>query len=188
MASDTAYIREDFVPAKPAPGRTGGPILWLRRNLFNTPSDSILTILGMIFLLWAVPPIYNFLIGHAVMPGGTVEECRVEGAGACWAYIYARFNFFIYGFYPIDQYFRPNIVFILGAALILPLLIPTAPFKRINALLFFVVYPIVTYYLLTGGVFGLSYVPTGQWGGLLVTLIISLVGIICSIPLGILLA
>ena len=135
-----------------------------------------------------MPPIYNFLVGHAVFPGGTVEECRVEGAGACWAYISARFNFFIYGFYPIDQYWRPNIVFALGAALILPLLIPSAPFKRVNAVLFFAVFPVVSYYLLTGGVFGLSYVPTGQWGGLLVTLIISLVGIICSIPLGILLA
>ncbi len=93
MTSDTAYIRDAFVPAKPAPGRTGGPILWLRHNLFATPSDAILTILGAIFLLWAIPPIYNFIIGHAVFPGGTVEDCRVEGAGACWAYIAARFNF-----------------------------------------------------------------------------------------------
>src|SRR5690606_23959358 len=62
------------------------------------------------------------------------------------------------------------------------------PFKRTNAILFFAVYPVVTYYLLNGGVFGLRPVPTEQWGGLLVTLIISLVGIICSIPLGILLA
>jgi general L-amino acid transport system permease protein len=188
MTTDTAYIRSEFVPAKPAPGRTGGPILWLRNNLFATPSDTILSILVLVFLLWAVPPVYNFIVGQAVFPGGTVEDCRVEGAGACWAYIHARFSFFIYGFYPIDQYWRPNTVFILGAALILPLLIPSAPFKRTNAVLFFLVFPIVSFYLLNGGVFGMSYVPTGQWGGLLVTLIISLVGIICSIPLGILLA
>jgi general L-amino acid transport system permease protein len=188
MTTDTAYIRSEFVPAKPAPGRTGGPILWLRNNLFATPSDTILSILVLVFLFWAVPPVYNFIVGQAVFPGGTVEDCRVEGAGACWAYIHARFSFFIYGFYPIDQYWRPNTVFILGAALILPLLIPSAPFKRTNAVLFFLVFPIVSFYLLNGGVFGMSYVPTGQWGGLLVTLIISLVGIICSIPLGILLA
>src|SRR5690606_31158920 len=132
--------------------------------------------------------LYNFIVGHAVFPGGTVEECRAEGAGACWAYIAARFNFFIYGFYPIDQYWRPNIVFALGAALILPLLVPSAPFKRINAALFFVIFPVVSFYLLNGGVFGLRQVPTEQWGGLMVTLIIALVGIICSIPLGILLA
>jgi general L-amino acid transport system permease protein len=141
-----------------------------------------------LFLLWAVPPIFNFLLGDAVFPGGTVEDCRVEGAGACWAYIHARFNFFIYGFYPIDQYWRPNIVFALGTALIIPLLIPSAPLKRTNAVLFFIVFPVISYYLLAGGVLGLRPVPTEQWGGLLVTLIISLVGIFCSIPIGILLA
>nr|WP_284392850.1 amino acid ABC transporter permease [Devosia yakushimensis] len=185
---DHVFIRQEMVEARQPPRGTDGPIAWLRRSLFASPSDALLTILGLLFLLWAIPPIYNFLIGHAVMPGGTVEECRAEGAGACWAYIYARFNFFIYGFYPIDQYWRPNIVFIMGAALIIPLLIPSAPFKRINALLFFVVFPVVTFYLLNGGVFGMRHVPTEQWGGLLVTLIISLVGIICSIPIGILLA
>jgi general L-amino acid transport system permease protein len=188
MTMDLAYVRDDFAPARPAPGRTGGPILWAQKNLFSTPTDTLFTVFGMLFLFWAVPPIYNFLIGHAVMPGGTVLDCRVEGAGACWAYIYARFNFFIYGFYPMQEYWRPNIVFLLLAALITPLLIPSAPFKRVNALLFFVVFPVVSFYLLSGGVFGLRYVPTEQWGGLMVTLIISLVGIICSIPIGILLA
>lgn len=188
MTMDIGYVRTDFVPAKPAPGRTGGPILWAQKNLFSTPTNALFTVFGILFLLWAVPPLYNFIIGHAVMPGGTVEECRAEGAGACWAYIYARFNFFIYGFYPIEEYWRPNIVFVMLAALIIPLLMPTAPFKRTNALLFFVVFPVVSFYLLSGGVFGMRYVPTEQWGGLMVTLIISLVGIICSIPLGILLA
>ena len=188
MTTSTSFVRDDFVDSRPAPGRTGGPLTWMRTNLFATPSDALLTILGMVFLLWAVPPVYNFIIGHAVMPGGTVQDCRAEGAGACWAYIYARFNFFIYGFYPMDQYWRPNIVFFLLAALIIPLAIPSVPFKRLNAVLFFVVFPVVTFYLLNGGVFGLEQVPTEQWGGLMVTLIISLVGIICSIPLGILLA
>ncbi len=188
MAKDALYVRDEFVDARPAPGRTGGLLLWVRQNLFATPVDTMFTLGGLLFLLWAVPPIFNFLLGDAVFPGGTVEDCRVEGAGACWAYIYARFNFFIYGFYPIDQYWRPNIVFALGAALIMPLLIPSAPFKRINAVLFFVVFPVISFYLLSGGVFGLQPVPTEQWGGLLVTLIISLVGIFCSIPIGILLA
>ena len=188
MAKDLLYVRDEFVEARPAPGSTGGLLLWLRQNLFATPTDTLFTIGGLLFLLWAVPPIFNFLLGDAVFPGGTVEDCRAEGAGACWAYIYARFNFFIYGFYPIDQYWRPNIVFALGAALIIPLLIPSAPFKRLNALLFFIAFPVISFYLLNGGVFGLRPVPTEQWGGLLVTLIISLVGIICSIPLGILLA
>jgi len=116
------------------------------------------------------------------------------------------------------EYWRPNIVFALLAALIIPLLAPRVPFKRTNAVLFFVVFPIVSFILLNGldirvtedsPLFGLlsgmgllstrfglpegtwlfmQYVPTEQWGGLLVTLIISVVGISLSLPMGILLA
>ena len=188
MSMSTLYVRDEFVAAKPPPGRIGGPLLWLRKNLFATPADTLFTVVGLIFLIWAIPPVYNYVLGHAVFPGGTVEDCRVEGAGACWAYIHARFNFFIYGFYPMEEYWRPNLVFLMLAVLILPLLAPSLPFKRINALLFFVVFPIVSFYLLSGGVLGMPKVPTEQWGGLMVTLIISLVGIIGSMPLGILLA
>jgi general L-amino acid transport system permease protein len=182
------YVRTEMVPAQRAPGSNTGPLVWLQRNLFASPSDALLTILGAAFLLWVIPPLYNFLIGNAVFNAASGEACRFESVGACWAYIGARINFFIYGFYPIPEYWRPNLVFALGTALLIPLLVPRIPFKRLNALLFFFVFPVVVYFLLNGGVFGLRPVPTEQWGGLLVTLIISLVGIICSIPLGILLA
>jgi general L-amino acid transport system permease protein len=186
--TDIGFVRADMVSAKPAPVRTSGVGAWIRKNLFATPTDGVLSVLGLVFLLWIVPPLYNFFIGHAVPPGGTVEQCRMETAGACWAYISSEMEFFIYGFYDIPEQWRPNIVFALGAALLVPLLIPKAPFKRINAVLFLVVFPIVSYYLLAGGVFGLRPMPTEKWGGLLVTLIISVVGITCSFPLGIILA
>lgn len=186
--SDIAFVRTEIASPQPAPGGTSGLLERIRRSLFSSVPDTILTLLGIAFLLWAVPPVYGFLIGNAVPPGGTVEQCRVENAGACWAYVADRASFFIYGFYPLDQLWRPNVVFALGAALLIPLLWPRVPFKRVNALLFFVVFPVVTYILLAGGSFGLSTVATERWGGLLVTLMISLVGIICSIPLGILLA
>ncbi|MBK8082997.1 MAG: amino acid ABC transporter permease [Devosia sp.] len=183
-----SYVRTEIQQAQPAPQRASGIALWLRRNLFSTPTDTVLTLLGIAFLLWAVPPLFGFLFGNAVFPGGTVEQCRDPGAGACWAYIGDRVNFFIYGFYPIDQYWRPNLVFALAALLLVPLAIPKVPFKVINAILFLVVLPVVTYVLLAGGSFGLRPVPTEQWGGLLVTLIISSVAIIGSLPLGVLLA
>jgi general L-amino acid transport system permease protein len=54
--------------------------------------------------------------------------------------------------------------------------------------LFFVVLPVLAIILLSGGRFGLVKVDTDQWGGLLVSLTLSLVGIVVSLPLGILLA
>jgi general L-amino acid transport system permease protein len=186
--TDIGFVRSDIVEARPAPVRTSGAVAWIKKNLFATPLDSVLTVLGLAFLLWVVPPMYGFFIGNAVPPGGTVEQCRLETAGACWAYIAAEMNFFIYGFYPATEFWRPNLVFALGALLLTPLLIPKVPYKRINAVLLLLVYPVVSYILLAGGMFGLRVVPTEQWGGLLVTLIISVVGITLSFPLGIVLA
>ncbi|TIN13843.1 MAG: amino acid ABC transporter permease, partial [Mesorhizobium sp.] len=48
--------------------------------------------------------------------------------------------------------------------------------------------PIFAFILLVGGVFGLPHVETPLWGGLLVTLTLSFVGIAVSLPLGIVLA
>jgi general L-amino acid transport system permease protein len=218
MSAGAVYVRTDMIAAQPAPNRSSGTWAWMRKNLFATPGDTVLTLLGVLFLFWAVPPVFNFFIGHAVFPGGTVEDCRAATDGACWAYIGSEIEFFIYGFYPMSEYWRPNIVFFLLAALIIPLLTPKVPFKRTNAVLFFVVFPIFSYFLLSGldirvsqdsPMFGflnslgllstrfgipegtllfMPYVPTEQWGGLLVTLIISVVGISLSLPLGILLA
>lgn len=186
--TDIGYVRQNLVDARPAPTRTSGIGVWMRKNLFSTPLDTLLTVLGVLFLLWVLPPLYFYVFGNAVGPNGTVEQCRMENAGACWAYIAAEMEFFIYGFYDIPEQWRPNIVFALGALLLTPLLIPKVPFKRLNAVLFLFIYPVVSYYLLAGGVFGLREIPTEKWGGLLVTLIISVVGITLSFPIGIILA
>jgi general L-amino acid transport system permease protein len=186
--TDIAFVRTDMEPARPAPMRTSGVVVWLQKNLFASPVDTLLTLLSVAFLAWILPPLFNFLIGHAVFPGGSPDDCRVVGAGACWAYVSAEMEFFIYGFYDAAEHWRPNLVFAMGAALLIPLLIPKVPFKRLLSLLFLVVYPIVSYFLLAGGVFGLHVIPTEDWGGLLVTLIISVVGITLSFPLGIVLA
>jgi general L-amino acid transport system permease protein len=94
----------------------------------------------------------------------------------------------MYGFYPSDEVWRINLTYAVGLALLVPLLIPRAPYKLLNAILFFGVFPVAAFYLLTGGVFGLVHVETRLWGGLLVTLVITFAGIIGSLPLGIMLA
>ena len=109
-------------------------------------------------------------------------------SGACWAFVNAKFGQFMFGRYPIDERWRPILVAILFVALLVPLLIPKVPRKGLNAILFFGALPIVAFILLVGGVFGLPHVETPLWGGLLVTLTLSFVGIAVSLPLGIVLA
>ena len=93
------YVRDTEAPKLPPPGRSTGVIAWLRANLFSSIGNSILTVLTVLFLLWLIPLIYNFLIGRAVFDG-TMDDCRAESFGACWVFIKARITFITYGFYP----------------------------------------------------------------------------------------
>jgi general L-amino acid transport system permease protein len=185
--SSYAYVQTESAERLPPPGRTTGVIYWLQHNLFSSVSNTILTIIVGLFLFWIIPLLYNFLIGNAVFQG-TADDCRVENVGACWIFVADRINFMLYGFYPATEYWRPNTVFWLGIALVVPLVWPKAPFKAVNAGLFFVVYPVIAFILMCGGVFGLRAVPTEQWGGLTVTLILAVVGVVGSVPIGIVLA
>jgi general L-amino acid transport system permease protein len=49
-------------------------------------------------------------------------------------------------------------------------------------------YPVLAYVLFYGGWFGLTVVETHRWGGLMLTLVLAVVGMVLSLPLGILLA
>jgi general L-amino acid transport system permease protein len=189
MTTDSGilYVREAEAPLTPPPGRQTGVIYWLRHNLFSSIGNTVLTIVTVAFLAWLLPFLYEFLIGKAVFTG-TMDDCRVPGAGACWVYIQQRASFMTYGFYPIEQYWRPNTVFFLGLALVIPLLMPKAPYKLLNFIAFFVIYPVIAVVLLLGGTFGIPYVPTEMWGGLMLTLVLSVVGVVGSFPIGILLA
>jgi general L-amino acid transport system permease protein len=189
--ASASFVRAELVPERPAPFRTTGLVGFLRTRLFNSPTNIMLTILGVLLLWFTVIPALRFLLVDAVWHGTDRNACLAENAGhpvgACWPYIAAKFDQFIYGFYPAPERWRVNLTFILAALLLLPLLIPRLPAKGLNAGLFFVAFPVVAYFLLHGGV-GLPIVDTRLWGGLLVTLVVSVTGIVTSMPVGIALA
>lgn len=186
------FVRSRTIAPAPPPVSRLGPLEWIGRRLFNGPFNAALTI-AIVVLLWlAIPPLLDFLIFDAVWIGSGREDCLAERIGreigACWPFIQAKLPQFIYGFYPLGERWRVDLTFVLGAVLLAPLLIPSAPYKRVNAVLFFGVYPVVAFFLLVGGAFGLREVETRSWGGLLITLLVAITGIVASLPLGILLA
>jgi general L-amino acid transport system permease protein len=154
--------------------------------------NSILTVVGLVVLVALIWPALRFLVIDAVWTGSSRADCTMETlgrpVGACWPFVQAKFAQFMYGFYPADQRWRVNLTYAIGAALLVPLLIPRIHHKGLNAIAFFGIFPVVGFVLLVGGVLGLDHVETRQWGGFLVTLVISFTGIIASLPLGILLA
>jgi general L-amino acid transport system permease protein len=182
-----AFVRRRLAPPMPPPRMERGLIAWLHWRLFATPLQTLLTLVSGAVLIVVLWPTIRFLVIDAVWQGDTREAC-LGASGACWPFIKAKLGQLIYGFYPAAERWRPNLVFTFGAILLAPLLVPWAPLKALNAVLFFAVYPVLAFILLVGGVFGLEYVETRRWGGLLITLVVSFTGIITSLPLGILLA
>lgn len=172
----------------PPPGATGFLALW-RERLFADATTGVLTVLGLALLVWAAPILFRFLVLDAVWLAPDGKACAAPGAGACWAYIWRKLPFFMYGSYPVDERWRVDLVLIAGAALIAWLLWRGAPRKGAASFLFFAVYPVAGFFLLRGaGFLGLRIVPTDLWGGVLVTLIMALAGIVFSLPFGVLLA
>ena len=194
--SSQSFVRTTFIDPAPAPRSESGAWAWVRKNLLATPKDIILTIIAVAVLAWALPHMINWLFVQAVWTGTDRTFCAtaVQGgtqpdgwSGACWAFVNAKFDQFVFGRYPLDERWRPTIVGILFVLLLTPMLIPKAPFKRLNAILLFAVLPLLAFWLLYGG-FGLEFVDTPLWGGLMVTLVLSFVGIAVSLPFGIILA
>ena len=174
-----------FRPDLPPPAMSVGVLGWLRSNLFSNWFNTLLTLVA-IYLVWIiVPPLLQWAIFDADWHGSTRADCTSDGA--CWVFIKERFDQFMYGFYPHELRWRVDLTVwlaVIGAA---PLFVPMMPRKALYGLGFLVVYPLLAYWLLHGGL-GLEVVPTSRWGGLMLTLVIAAVGIAGALPLGILLA
>ncbi len=65
---------------------------------------------------------------------------------------------------------------------------PRFSYKAALAAMMLAVFPIICLYLFAGDALGLEEVETPLWGGMFLTLVIALTGIVASLPLGIILA
>jgi general L-amino acid transport system permease protein len=181
------------MPTQPPPAVGAGAAAWLRVNLFSSPVNIALTLLCIVFIAWTVPSLVKFFLLDAVWSGADRQACLASPAwphpGACWAFVRVWFSYFVYGFYPVGQRWRVDLFFLALAFGVAWLLRLSAPRHDLGALYFFIVLPVLSFILLHGAPFiGLAVVPTALWGGILVTIVVATVGIVFSLPLGILLA
>jgi general L-amino acid transport system permease protein len=187
------YLRRIPAERLAPPAARAGVFGWLRANLFSSPANIALTLVCVLLIAWAVPSLLQFFLIDAVWSGADREACLASPAqphpGACWAFVRVWFSYFVYGFYPTGQRWRVDLFFLALAVGFVWLLRLSAPRRDIGAAYFFIVLPILSFVLLHGApVIGLVVVSTALWGGILVTIVVATIGIVFSLPLGILLA
>ena len=266
-SNEQAYVRTEMVPEMAPPASESGVLGWMRKNLFSSIPNTILTLVAA-YLLWAIiPGFLSWGFFDAVWSGSDRSACATEAQGgvlpdgwnaACWPYVIAYLKSFTYGRYPDAELWRANLTMVLFVVGLVPLLIPSAPYKALNLIYLSVIFPVLAFVLLTGGNvelngfllpdswvapglgkfwldylvltavicgivaaymrgtdtnpipgvmvtlgfmaalavilafvginFGLEHVETDIWGGFLMTLVIAVIGIAVSLPLGVLLA
>lgn len=171
-------------PDLPPPVSQVGAVGWMRSNLFSSPANVVLTILAIYFLYEIVPPILNWMFFDAVFEDVQHRnECREIAGGACWAVVRIRFEQFMYGFYPEHLRWRVNSAFLLMFVALVPLLYDRIPYRK-YLLWFSLVYPVLAFFMLWGGL-GFEPVESSKFGGFLLTVLIGMTGIVLSLPLGI---
>ncbi len=157
------------------------------RALFGSRGNAIISLLMIAAFAWVVPPFLSWAFSHAVWDAVNRAACSAADTGACWAFIKARFALFFYGVYPEGERWRVH----LGLALLVVFGVGALFSQRRRGwwlLGLMVLVPIADATLLIGGIFGLRAIPTNDWGGLMLNVVISFVALGGSIPIGIALA
>lgn len=173
-------------PDLPPPDMRSGPVMWLRTNFFSTPLDIGLTLFAIYLIVTYLPPFLDWAIFDATFIGTSRQDCNPDGA--CWVFIWVRFDQFMYGFYPDVEQWRVNLTGLILAGLGTLLLLPRVPRKPWIAAFTLFGFPVIAYVLLVGGVFGLEYVETSRWGGLFLTIVVAVCGIVIALVWGVVLA
>jgi general L-amino acid transport system permease protein len=159
----------------------------LRQRLFASWIDAAITLV-CVYVVWRISvPLVHWLLLDATWNGTTREDCK--GGGACWVFVRMRFGQFMYGQYPLPERWRVDIVGMLWLAVTAALAWRGLPYRRGATFAAAVLLPPVGIVLLHGGWgTGLRLVETREWGGLMLTLFLTIYAGLIAIPLGVLLA
>lgn len=174
------------IAPRPAPIRTEGFVPWARANLFGNLPSTMATLVLVGLFLWCLPGLLDWLVLKAVFVPSH-EQCQAaRGSGACWGVIGEKYRLIIFGRYPFDQQWRPEIATIALVALLIASCIRVF-WKPWLALLWMAVMAFV-FGMMHGGIAGLSVVETDRWGGLPLTVMVATLSIVMAFPLAVLVA
>lgn len=167
--------------------RSGTDAPSLARRLapfFGTPLNAVLTLA----LLWLIARLGWLLVDWAILNAAVlpaVPETCASTTGACWSFVIAKSGQILFGIYPPAERWRAGLVCVL---IVVTLAVSARPAAwRPQLAVVWVAMMVVVLWLMGGGL-GLASVPTSAWGGLPVTLILTVFAIGLGFPAAILLA
>ncbi|MEX1166181.1 MAG: amino acid ABC transporter permease, partial [Hydrogenophaga sp.] len=174
------------IPARAMPGQSSGAVSWIKTNLFSNLPSSIGTLLLLLVVGWTFYNTFDWAVAKAVF-SANLEACNsVRGAGACWGVVSEKGRLIVMGRYTDTEHWRP----VIATAMMLGVVALSCMPRFWNKMLplIWVVMLVVYYILMKGGMLGLTEVPTDQWGGLPLTVMLTVIAMTVAFPLSILVA
>ena len=180
------FVRQTLIDPRIAPvAATPAATRW-RRALFPTPVLGALSLALLALLAVAGWRFFGWAIVRAHWLGSSSEACLGE-AGACWAFVIARWKPWLVGGYPPDQLWRAWTCFTVFALFWIWVVRRQHSAGMQRVLLGFILLPVAFFLLLIGGG-PLPVVAPTLWGGLLLTLVVTLATLASALPIGLALA
>lgn len=174
------------IAARPAPVKTEGLVPWIKRNLFANWQSTVTTVALLALFVYWLPGLADWALFKAIFrPDANVcQEAR--GTGACWGVIAEKYRLIIFGRYPFEEQWRPEIATVLLVGLLVASCIRTFWKPWLAAV--WVIALAAFFWLMHGGALGLSTVTTDRWGGLPLTIMLASLSIVLAFPLSVLVA
>lgn len=180
------------IPPSKYPNDESGPVLWLRKNLFGSVFDGILSLIGIAIILFMVAPFVEWALLNAVWHAESYDACREiiiashgkDARGACWGFLDGRVGTLFFGLYPPELYWRPSLALALIALALVP--VPVRALRRKT--LWLSAFALVIAFKLVIGGSGLEVVDYSPVGGFLVIIMIAVYGTMAALMIGIVLS
>lgn len=156
------------------------------RACVSSPLNVLITAAILYWAARTLPSLFAWTVTDAVWSGGSPQACAGVDAG-CWLFIHAYASQILVGAYPTGERWRVLVCFVAAVSIIGLMALPWRHKVPVGIALA-VGYPVCAGVLLYGGIFGLPLVPTQNWGGLFLTVLLAGWTIATSLPAGLLLA
>ncbi|MES2530712.1 MAG: ABC transporter permease subunit, partial [Pseudomonadota bacterium] len=167
----------------PVPGRSGPRRVPSR--FFHPLHNAVITVVMIVALAAALWRVVRWAVLDAVLLPAGPQECRIA-AGACWAFVQDKAQLLLVGLYPREQLWRTGAAGLIAAVVVAMSCMPR--FWRPALLPLWLGAAGACWLLLSGGVAGLPPVRSEEWGGLLLTIVLTAGSVLLAFPLGVLLA
>lgn len=183
MSNTFKSLPKKFVPSasKPAPSSSVGFLSVLYNNFFSSIFNIVTTVVIVAALVLFIPGLVDWVFISATWSGQNEDAC--VKSGACWVFVKAWAQQFIYGSYPDSELWRIHLsLFLLLAVIVSSFVLPKQYRLKVSVSLFLFL-PFICMAILDGRLLGLQYVSTDYWGGFSLNVLIAAAAIIFAFPL-----